>query len=212
MNLSNNEIKKTSVLHFEKFDDDAPPTILYTEEEVALIKQNAFEEGIKKGFEDGYTNGKDEAISAFDVSIQSILMRVEQKIERLIKDENLLLQSIEENTKTLFYAFFKKLFPTYIKKFGLDEMETFISNLFNTLLHKNALTFKIHSHFKESIKNYILNKDFEHQNIVFVDNDNLDENDCSIEWENGGAYFSLIEAYQLIEKQLTEDKTFLKGE
>lgn len=208
-NLLDNFVKKASSFYLENFDEDIPPSKMYSEDEVINIQKKAFEDGITKGFEEGLTQGKEDAITAFEVSVQSVVISIEQKLENILKDQRIFLEELETNTTTLFYAFFKKLFPIYIKKFGIFEIEEFITNLLKQLLKKESLIIKINPQLIDVTKQHIIHEGFNEKDIKFQPDQNLNAHECQIEWENGGARYSLNRAYEHIDKYLDLDDHIL---
>ena len=192
-------LKKQPVFHLENFDIEQKIVITYTEDEVNIIQDRALEEGRNQGFDEGFLKGKEEALTEHDLALQSLLMKMEQKMEEILQNQEEYLEKLEFNSKTLFYAFVKKMMPHYVKKYGLLEMENFMTDFFGHILRKNNITVNVHPNLKEPLKNQLISNGYNVDFLTFNGDEHLTERQIEIEWENGGARYDMDQIYTLVD-------------
>ncbi len=174
--------------------------IMYTEDEVREISQQSLDEGRGLGFDEGYLRGKEEAITEHELSVQSLLIKMEQKMEEILENQDVYLEKLGFNSKTLFFAFAKKILPHYVQKYGLFEMENFIKDLLNHLLHKEKIIVNVHPDFKESLEKQFHSNECKADCLIFNSDERLNEQQIDVQWNNGGATYDIDQVYKIVDK------------
>ena len=184
------ETNNLSNLVFEKFAEK--------EEEVNKEKEHlAFLKGVSSASElnSSYLKNAIEKISEKIDSIQSSLDNASKNIN---------LHGLEVARK-----FWVQFFPKLDEIFTKYRIQDLINESADSFQQK--LVLKINPYKEKVIKGWLQDSNLDSKIIVKIDN-NLPENDLSLDWENGGIDYVSNRLFDLILKELEEESNKEKGE
>lgn len=173
-----------------------PPPPVYSEDELAAAKAEAFEEGRGKGHADEQKNREQ--------YIANQISDLNTQILSLILSEQMREKKFEQEVIHTCRGLFSKLLPSLTSTGGLDEIYAVISR---TVLNqqKSIIDIEVPMDDVNDIKEKLSTlKDIQPENINVVGNAELGKGNCRMKWQDGGAIRDHEALIQAIMKQLDE--------
>ncbi len=184
----------------EEPDPDAPPPPpVFTEDEMALGQKEAFERGRQKGLA--------EAKELREKAVADLVETVTDRLGRLFDSEIRRSQQFEAESLLLTRQIFEKLFPLLNEENGLAEVEKAVATVLETQRQQPDIIVEVHSDFLEDIRGVAdLVKRSVHLpgTVTVTANDTLNQGDCRLSWNDGGAERNATGLAAAIRKTLEE--------
>ena len=151
----------------------------FTQDQMAQAQKAAFEEGKKVGFkesEDGITS-----------KMLGILQRIGQDISVLFSAEDKRNKIYEEEALHLTVKLFTKAFPSYMKKYGHEELKAIIIAALSDNMTPEKISISLNKDLHEALSVFLkTQEDILNKQISLKTDNELSDNDCRIGWPGGG--------------------------
>lgn len=161
-------------------EESVPPEVTYSEEEFKSAREEAYKEGKTEGYreaEEGYTH-----------QLQNLTKTLNHNLANLLQAEELRKDQFKNETVKSVIAIFESAFPALREKYGMDEIKSLIEDVLEEHLGESKITIRVHPDYHESVETFIRSKFQADENTLeVVAEEKLAKDDCSIEWDNGGA-------------------------
>jgi flagellar assembly protein FliH len=190
-------------LHAEAVPVEAPlpPAVMFSEEELSLARDSAFEEGRAIGFNEGKEAGGTQVAMALESILQS-LPAISQAQTQC--NEQILADAVK-----LTLAAIRRALPAMSAKYAFDEVAKVVADLIPHLLDEPRLIVKVALPLVETMRDRLENvansTGFEGRMVVQEDT-RLGPGDCRVEWADGGAERDLsgllVEMEQIVDHAL----------
>lgn len=165
-------------------EEEEPPVPTFSEEELATEKQKSYEEGKLAGLSEA--RGEREKV------VGDILNQISQRLPQLTVSEKKRNEEFQAEALTLVRAFIEKIFPTLNKKYGIDEIMTFIESVIEQHDSSLEIIVEVSPEYVLDIQKHIdqifESSDSRSKNYRVTGNDKLNTGDCKIQWAQGGAH------------------------
>ena len=158
-----------------------PPPPVFSQEELAAAKNEAYQQGKKDGF--------GEAQASFEKQVLDLLGTIRTNFNVLFDEEERRGRSFEKETVQLAYTIFAKAFPALNERFGLDEVRSVLQKVLETVREQPEIMIEVPSAYAEAIQRHIdgiLRHDSSPHCIV-RGSDVLSAGQCRMAWQNGTA-------------------------
>ena len=159
-----------------------PPAPTFSEEELSLARETAFEEGRRIGFSEGQdAGGKQiaEAVAALTDALPSLSQAQVAANDRILSD-----------AVKLVMATMRRALPAMAEKGGFDEVSKVVAELVPHLLDEPRIIVRVAKSLvdtmRERLEQVAASTGFEGR-VVVQDDERLGPGDCKVEWADGGA-------------------------
>ena len=166
----------------EEQEPEPPPPPTFSEEELALAREQSFEAGREAGLAEAQASQEQMlamAMSAAAHHLQTIGAAQAEANEAMLKEG-----------VAVALAVLKKLHPEFARRFALAEIEEALLSCLHGLEQAARLKVKVRSELvgplKERVDALAASASFEGKLVVSAD-DTLAPGDCHVEWSGGGA-------------------------
>jgi flagellar biosynthesis/type III secretory pathway protein FliH len=174
--------------------------IQYSAEELEAAKQHAYEQGLIEGKEQGFAQGQTHAISDHQTQLDAVLNAIESKVTEAANHyQDIKIQSAQE-VLTFIQIIMDKLLPHWVAEHGLSELITTIQHIINHIYTHTQIIVRIHPHMLAKVRKKLQHFLTKHTDVVLAPGENMDRHACEINWDGGGAQFSL----EAIAHQITQ--------
>ena len=178
-----------------------PPAPMFSEEELNLARETAFEEGRRKGFAEGQDAGGIQIAQALEAVTQSLPGVSEEQARA---NDQIMSESIK-----LVMATMHRAFPAMAEKHAFDEVAKVVADLVPHLLDEPRIIVRVAlplvETMRERLEQVALSTGFEGR-VVVQDDARMGPGDCRVEWADGGAERDLSrllnEMDQIVERAL----------
>lgn len=175
----------------------APPPPTFSEEEMALAKDLAFEQGRQEG-ERSERESREQFVAV-------ALDKIAQNFSHLFAAETLRENIFEKESLRLAIGVLDVLFPLLNNRFGSDEVRTLIQKTLTDHRKKKEILIFVAPGMKGEIDTLIGHlRENEHEEAVWrvIEEQSLSEGDCRLEWSDGGAVRDSVRCAQDIRKTI----------
>jgi flagellar assembly protein FliH len=166
----------------EPIEELPPPPPSFSEEELALARDQAFQAG--------RTIGRDEAEKASERLTGQALAHLAQQFQELITDQLARHEQLVKDAVTVAVTVARKLIPEFIRRNGSDEIEAVVLECLSHLDRDVRVTIRVHPDLLDTIRDGAQRSadtvGFEGK-LVFHGDARLGPRDCRVEWGDGGA-------------------------
>lgn len=173
------------------FDDDAPPKISEEDLPPPLEFTAQDMEGAKaKAFEEGKAAGYKESEAGLTQKILMLLQKVDQTAALLFtaEDERQALYEVEAVDLTV--TALRQILPMLIQKFGIEEVKAVLRDALQAAEKKDQITIEVPSDLIAPLQEYINTLDSNKlTSVKFEENPALTEGDCKMFWSDGGVLY-----------------------
>ncbi|MBA4249299.1 MAG: hypothetical protein C0432_01070 [Candidatus Puniceispirillum sp.] len=177
--------------------DHLEEPILYTQKDLDTAFNNGFEDGCKKGTEEGFVQGELKAFTDQQIQMHKAFLEINQKLTHIFQQEVVYEKTIQENVKKIVLNLAEKLLPNYIEQYGSQELLHHIQDILEKTMKSESIHVFINPTIVldlkdkiEDIKNIFNKKEIK---VDFVDDPSLPQWDARIEWVGGGARWNAQE-------------------
>jgi len=189
-------MKKFTFNHdFEKpapIDPNAPK---YTEDEMRLIRDQAYAEGV--------TEGRSIQQQIIDADLARALIGFEDKLVQFVEAEALRRQAIQSEAAQLAKTVALKICLTDLEKHSVDRVVTCMDRVTQSLLGNPTMAIKVNPKLVQPLADRV--KNLISQGQIQVRSDELlDEVDCAFSWASGGAEVILKNTLNEIDRLISE--------
>lgn len=180
-----------------KAEEEAKAVKTYTEEEVALIKEQAYGQG--------FIAGKDVALTDLQTKQSGLLANTNRLLERLAADVWQVYAQQKQTASDIALAIVRKLLPEYTRKHGTQEMTAVIEQSIAEMINEPRLVLRVNEQHFDYVKREVdamaerlgyLGK------MIILADPQLGENDCRLEWADGGMERNTSLTWSEIERQV----------
>lgn len=154
---------------------------IYTEEDLAAQRLEAFEEGVK--------SGQDQAMQTLESTLASSLETVAMQLQQLITNQGSQLHSIKQDAASLALAAAGKLAPALIQQSPNKEVEQVIKDCLSELPDEPRIVVRASEQTCDFLKGKVdaLSAQTGFQgNIILLPEDTMQPSECRVEWADGG--------------------------
>lgn len=161
-------------------------TVAQVREQVAQAQQAAHAAGVAEG----RAQGRAEADREADKALADALDRVERQLSALVAAQQAELALRRENTPRIALAVVRKLFPAYVRRHGLAEVEAVVAGFLEELAEEPKLVIKVHEAWLDRLRERIDALAARHGfpgTVTVLADPRLGELDVKADWGAGGA-------------------------
>ena len=180
---------------FEKpiqIDPNAPK---YTEDDVALMKDAAYAEGV--------TEGRTIQQTIIEADLSRAMGGFEDKLVQFVEEESLKRQEVHAEAAQLAKAVATKICLTEAEKHAVDRVLTCMEQITKTLLGRPTMAVKVNPKLEKTLLDRV--KDLVANGQIVVSSDaSLDEMDCTFSWASGGAEVLLKNTLDEVDRLINE--------
>lgn len=170
----------------EEPEEPPPPPPVYTEEEMAQLKAEAFEEGRKAGHEEG----RQDALDGIEAEIAKTAETVAQETAKLSEAQRRANDRAQANLVRIVKALLGKLMPIYLKRHGAEEALSVVADCIADLQDAGRLTIRLSeetaNQLEERLQETARRAGFEGQIRILTD-PAMGPSDVRVDWGAGGA-------------------------
>ena len=171
---------------FLEEEEAPPPAPVFTEEDLALARQEAFQQGLLQGQQEGLT----QAAASQQNAQNEALTRIAELMRELQQNAKHQKLKAEEVAVATALAVIGKMLPTYSRKHGFGEVESLIRTCLQNLQEEPRIVIRVADSLLDSLQEKITaitaNIGFDGKVVLLAD-DELAPSDIRIEWADGGA-------------------------
>ncbi len=160
---------------------------------------------------EGFAKGKQEGLTESQVSRDQQIAQILEKISRenvtLFEAENSREKTFEHESTKLAFALFKKLFPYYSAKVGIEDLKEAMTDILQKAAGRAEIAIEVHPGAVEDIRKHVDNIPKAGQTELkfkVQGNEALGEGDCKLSWLDGGAARNSQDLADKIFKQMEE--------
>ncbi|GJL84349.1 MAG: flagellar assembly protein FliH [Micavibrio sp.] len=167
------------------------------------IVESAREEGFKKGKQTGLAESK----ASRDQHVAKILEKIAQDTVTLFEAEDDREKIYEMESTRLTLAIFKKLFPLYSEKYGMEELKGVLTSILQKTAGQSEIVIDVHPDYASEVEKHIENISSTGETttkIAVRGNDSLSAGDCRLSWSDGGGVRNSLEQADKIVAALEE--------
>lgn len=163
-------------------DDLPPPPPTFSEEELGAAKDIAFEQGRQQG--------QKEQTESREQFIAKSLEKIAQNFSHLFAAEAMRESVFEKEALHLTIEALDRLFPSLNEKVGADEVRKAIQKTLTDHRKTKEITIRVATGMRGEIEAMISRiRADEHEDVLWrvIEDAELSQGDCSLEWSDGGA-------------------------
>lgn len=184
----------------EELDENLPPPPpTFSEEELAVAKDMAFEQGRQQG--------QKEQVESREQYIAQTLDKIAQNFSKLFAAETLRESVFEKEALRLSIMALDLLFPVLNQKLGAEEVRSVIEKTLTHHRKTKEINISVPKGCKGEIESLITTlRAGEHEEVLWrvSEDDTLPPGDCTLEWSDGGAVRDSLKAAQAIRAHICE--------
>ena len=182
-------------------EEALPPPPVFSEEELNLARETAFEEGRRKGFAEGQEAGGIQIAQAVEMLTQTL---PNVSAEQARANDQIMTDSLK-----LVMATLRRALPAMAETHAFDEVSKVVADLIPHLLDEPRIIVRVAlplvETMRERLEQVAHSTGFEGR-VVVQDDARMGPGDCKVEWADGGAERDLsrliAEMDQIVERAL----------
>ncbi len=164
----------------EPEEETIAPT--FSEEELELARQQAFEDGKKEGL-----SATEETLTK---QINETLALIDQKLVVAFQKQDLANEEMGHSAILVAKGICAKMLPALAERHAFDEVKRVIESVFSRLIEQPKTTISLHPSLKDAIDKRIneLSTEKGYQGKIILNAvPSMKVSDCKVEWSNGGS-------------------------
>ncbi|MDX1922983.1 MAG: FliH/SctL family protein [Alphaproteobacteria bacterium] len=181
-------------------EQKAPP--VFSEEEVALAKEQSYGQG--------YVAGKEAAMREMQNQQNELLAHIQLLFERMANEVWKLAAQNKQAAAEIGLAIARKIVPDFVRRSGVQEMVAAVEASVIDMINEPRMVLRIcEAQFDDMNKEMsalTARVGYAGKMIILADN-TLEANDCRLEWADGGMERSVNLTWSEIERQMQIHKT-----
>jgi len=163
-------------------EEDVPPPLEHTAEELEQAKAQGFEEGKKAGF--------NESQSGLSKQILLLAQQIDRTGKQLLLAEDERSKLHETEVVNLSLCILNKLFPVACKKLALEDIKEVLKQTLKSQKKRKDITIEIHPDALEEIQNYLTQtEEGSTPKFKLEANPERDIGECRVLWADGGILY-----------------------
>jgi flagellar assembly protein FliH len=181
----------------EIVEDLPPPPPVYSEEELAVAKDMAFEQGRQQG--------QKEQVESREQYVAVTLDTIAQNFSKLFAAETIRESIFEKESLRLAIATLDVLYPSLETRIGVDEVHKIIEKTLVDHRKTKEITIRVSTGLKGEIETMITRiRREEHEEVLWrvLEDSALAAGECALEWSDGGAVRDSVRTARDIRKNL----------
>ena len=163
-------------------EEPPPPPPTFTEEDLTLAREQAFEQGRQTGLQ--------EAAQSLEQMVGMALASAAHYLQALSAAQAAETETLAREAAAVAVTIVKKLHPEFIRRYGVDEIENAVKDCLSHLDRLPKVTVKVAPALveavKEKAKGLASQVSFDGK-LAVVGDPALNPGDCRVEWGDGGA-------------------------
>ena len=168
--------------HISHAEPPPPPAPMFSEEELNLARETAFEEGRRIGFAEGQDAG--------GVQMAQALEAITRSLPAVAEEQSRANDMITNDAIKLAMAAMRRAMPATAEKYAFDEVAKVVADLVPHLLDEPRIIVRVAlplvETMRERLEQVAHSTGFEGRMVVQEDA-RLGPGDCKVEWADGGA-------------------------
>lgn len=173
----------------------APP--VFTEEEIALAKEQSYDQG--------FVAGKEAAMREMQNKQNELLANIQLVFERMAGEVFKMAGEKKQAAADIALAIARKIVPDFMRKNGVQEMMAAIEATVVDMINEPRMVLRISENqfddMSKEMNALTARVGYAGKMIILADNA-LQENDCRLEWADGGMERSVNLTWSEIERQM----------
>ena len=165
----------------------------------------------KEIYEAGYAAGKKAGADDQSQRLNATLSHVGTQLARLIKNAEAARYEQEERVRTAVLAVARKVLPDFSRRHGLQEIQAVVAGIVGEMTGEPRFVVRVHESQFEPIDTALKEIAEKHGyggKAVLVADASIPQDDCRIEWADGGIERNLEVLWQSIGRTLAPGKEF----
>lgn len=177
----------------KKERDRPKPT--FTEEQLDAAR--------KESYDSGYAAGHKTKSDDQQQQLNALMAQVEKKLDKLKTTGEEYWHNQLDHMQQVALVIARKILPTYIEKYGLEEIQTIISKIITEMAREPRLVVRVCDTQFDAVNakiTEIAERRAYAGKVVVLSEEGLDVSDCKVEWADGGVERDLRTVWQDIDK------------
>jgi len=166
----------------EEQEEEAPPPPTFSEEDLTLAREQAFEQGRQTGLQ--------EAAQSLEQMVGMAMATAAHHLQAIGAAQAADAESLAQEAAAVAVAIVRKLHPEFARRYGVQEIESAVSDCLAHLDRLPKVTIKVAPALldavKEKAKGLAAQVHFDGK-LAVVGEASLTLGDCRVEWGDGGA-------------------------
>src|SRR5579859_5375967 len=166
----------------EEQEEEAPPPPTFSEEDLTLAREQAFEQGRQTGLQ--------EAAQSLEQMVGMAMATAAHHLQAIGAAQAADAESLAQEAAAVAVAIVRKLHPEFARRYGVQEIESAVSDCLAHLERLPKVTIKVAPALldavKEKDKGLAAQVHFDGK-LAVVGEASLTLGDCRVEWGDGGA-------------------------
>lgn len=187
-----------------KSDRDHPrplPKTFYTQQDVEMIKQEAFAAGRVRGLE--------EATTTYDQDLAICLQQAQRQLEDLEDKNQEFWQACQQSILGILEAVCQKMVPTLLDHQAWPEIAKGLDECARLISKAPAIAIRVHPSLVEKVTQHV---QAHPDRVKIVGDDQIAKGDCQINWEEGSLTIDHQQIWATMQQFLNQSLTINQGE
>lgn len=163
----------------------------YSEEEIIVAQEVAFNNGFLAGKEEGIIEGQRHASENLEYQTNEIIQSLDNRLNEFFSQAQELRDICTNGAVDLIQMVILKALPQWIQHNGLTELKDEIEKLLLQLNPEAKITIRLHSLALEAMREKLKSVATKYTQLIFVEASLPGAFDFEISWPGGGAEYSL---------------------
>lgn len=191
---------------FSQSDNNNSANDIEFEKEVEEEKR--IEQIREENYQKGKKDGNSEALIGIEENINKLLITISDEINNLDVKQNLVNQELSDNLILLTQTIIKKIFPTLAKNSAVEEIIKVIVDLPKLYTGEPEILVKVNPFIVNQLNDHLSEKILDNprlKKIKLVEDADVGESDCRIDWSNGSAERNLDKLTQKVDNIIAQN-------
>ena len=185
-----------------EIEPDETPVTTYNEADIAVARQ--------EGFDDGKKEGASEALTGIEKTLADSLTAITNDLSVFLSQQNQANMEVSHDAVTLALTIVRKFFPTLNDKTALDEINSVLVAALKRLIGEPEIIIKVNPTISDDLSNKLKHQFPETHpttKVSIIADEGIDKGNCNIEWSNGGMERNLNTLMQEIDNIVVQNST-----
>ncbi|MDX9690270.1 MAG: FliH/SctL family protein [Alphaproteobacteria bacterium] len=195
---------------FDLAFDSELPTHAPKNEKPPVFTQEQIEEFKKQAYSEGFSDGQAAAEKNQTHFMNMLLSNLEKDIVKVLEGAGSRWDETLAQAQEIALVIARKVIPTYTSRYGMDEIGSIVSKVFNEVSREPRLVFRVPENLfdaaKEKIESLSATAAYAGKLVILGDPD-IGVSECRIEWADGGIERDLRKVWAAIDHIMDEVQT-----